>query len=207
MCSQRRTAASYGPGHGGRACLRARDVRGLRAGLRFRRRVQCPDGRVQVVAAVVAVARPPPAPAVSPGEVPVSGVSSIRSAAAPARPAGEAAAVSRSRMIAACRSPGWVRPFCRRQAVCPAGVRQVITVVGVGSSRTALASGMPIPLPLRPSRFCRSRRACQDCRDSVSLKFPAAGVGSRQETGQGGGLPAEDEQPVAAVRRAGVASA
>jgi hypothetical protein len=54
------------PGHGGRACLQARDVRGLRAGPRFRRRVQCPDCRVQVVAAVVAVARAPPAPAVSP---------------------------------------------------------------------------------------------------------------------------------------------
>lgn len=43
----------------------------------------------------------------------------------------------------------------------------------------------------------------------MSLKFPAAGVGSsgEEEAGQGGGLPGEDEDPVAAVRRADVAGA
>ena len=92
--------------------------------------------------------------------------------------------------------------------MCSAGVRQVVTAAGAGSSRTAIPSGIPIPLPLRPSFFGRSRRACQDARDSVSLKFPAAGVGSSgEETGQGGGLVREDEEPVAAVRRADVAGA
>ena len=89
--------------------------------------------------------------------------------------------------------------------MCSAGVRQVVTAVGVGSSRTTIDSGIPIPLPLRPSCFCRPRRACQDCRDSVSLKPTAVGVGSGEEAGKGGGLPGEDEDPVAAVRRADVA--
>jgi hypothetical protein len=38
----------------------------------------------------------------------------------------------------------------------------------------------------------------------VSLKFPAAGVGSSEEAAKGGGLVREDEDPVA-VRRADVA--
>jgi hypothetical protein len=33
--------------------------------------------------------------------------------------------------------------------------------IGVGSSAIATGSGVPIPLPLRPGFFCRSRRACQ----------------------------------------------
>jgi hypothetical protein len=43
---------------------------------------------------------------------------------------------------------------------------------------TAITSGVPIPLPLRPFSFSRSLLACQDSTDSPSLKFPAVGVGS-----------------------------
>jgi hypothetical protein len=52
---------------------------------------------------------------------------------------------------------------------------------GVGSRAIATGSGVPIPLPLRPSFFCRSRRASQDSAASPSLKFPATGVGSSRE--------------------------
>jgi len=65
--------------------------------------------------------------------------------------------------------------------------------MGVGSSRIAIASGVPIPLPLRPSCFCRSRRASHDSAGSVSLNAPAIGVGSSRKPGAGGGLAAQDE--------------
>jgi hypothetical protein len=53
--------------------------------------------------------------------------------------------------------------------------------IGVGSRAIATGSGVPMPLPLRPSCFCRSRRACQVGRSAPSLKFPATGVGSSRE--------------------------
>jgi hypothetical protein len=77
----------------------------------------------------------------------------------------------------------------------------------VGSSRIAMASGVPIPLPLRPGFFCRSRRASQDSADSPSLKAPATGVGSSRGHGADGGLVREDEDPVPAMEGTGIASA
>ena len=40
--------------------------------------------------------------------------------------------------------------------------------IGVGSRAIAIGSGVPMPLPLRPGFFCRSRRACQVGRDAPS---------------------------------------
>ena len=77
---------------------------------------------------------------------------------------------------------------------------------GVGSSRTATDKGVPTPLPLRPSAFCRARRACQDSSDSPSLKLPATGVGSSEQSGQGTRLDGEHEQATAAVSRPDIAS-
>jgi hypothetical protein len=77
----------------------------------------------------------------------------------------------------------------------------------VGSRAIATGSGVPMPLPLRPSFFCRSRRAIQDSVASPSLKFPATGVGSSREPPGGSGPDPEDEQAVPAVRGSGVGSA
>ena len=49
---------------------------------------------------------------------------------------------------------GRVPPAERRSAA-------LSLAIGVGSSAIAIGSGVPIPLPLRPSFFCRSRRASQ----------------------------------------------
>ena len=62
-----------------------------------------------------------------------------------------------------------------------------------------MASGVPIPLPLRPGFFCRSRRPSQDSTDSPSLNAPATGVGSSRKPGPGGWLAGEQEEPVTAV--------
>ena len=40
--------------------------------------------------------------------------------------------------------------------------------IGVGSKAITAGSGVPIPLPLRPSFFCRSRQPCQVGRDAPS---------------------------------------
>ena len=63
--------------------------------------------------------------------------------------------------------------------------------IGVGSSRIAMASGAPGPLPSGPGLSCQSRRASQDAPGSPLLRHPADGAGS--------GLAGEDEYPVAAV--------
>jgi hypothetical protein len=43
----------------------------------------------------------------------------------------------------------------------------------------------PGPGPLRPSFFCRSRRASEDSTDSPSLNAPAIGVGSSRKPSPG----------------------
>ena len=103
------------------------------------------------------------------------------------------------------------RPVCRlapEGRVGPASLSAPKSpAMGVGSKAIAMGSGVPMPLPLRPSLFCRSRRASQDWTGSLSLNAPATGVGSSGEAGAGGGLGAEDEQAVAAVTGTGVGSA
>lgn len=105
------------------------------------------------------------------------------------------------------------RPTCRLapDGRCPpsCGVRSAALslAIGVGSSLIAIVSGAPMPLPLRPGCFWRSRRASQEVTDSPSLNAPATGVGSSRKPGAGGGLCAEDEQAIAAVAGPGVGSA
>jgi len=62
---------------------------------------------------------------------------------------------------------------------------------GVGQAFDAMASGMPMPLPLIPLAFAASCRARKLSGDSPSLKIWASGVGH-----------GEDEQALADVARA-----
>ncbi|RAJ54892.1 hypothetical protein K388_05026 [Streptomyces sp. KhCrAH-43] len=54
--------------------------------------------------------------------------------------------------------------------------------IGVGSSFTAIANGVPCPFPLIPFAKFRCRLASQDSSDSPSFGFDAVGVGSRFTT-------------------------
>ncbi len=136
----------------------------------------------------------------------MSGVGSSRSgpAAACAGPLGAARPV-RWCAITSGRPVCRLAPEGRRPPSCGASSAALSLAIGVGSSRIAIVSGVPIPLPLRPSFFCRSRRASQDSTDSPSLNAPATGVG--RKPGPGGWVAADDEDPVAAVAGSGVASA
>ena len=138
----------------------------------------------------------------------MSGVGSSRSgpAAACAGPLGAARPV-RWCAITSGRPVCRLAPEGRRPPSWGASSAALSLAIGVGSSRIAMASGVPIPLPLRPSFFCRSRRASQDSTDSPSLKAPATGVGSSRKPGPGGRVAGEDEDPVAAVAGSGVGSA
>ena len=64
------------------------------------------------------------------------------------------------------------RPVCRlapEGRVPPATCSGALSLArGVGSRAIAIGSGVPMPLPLRPGFFCRSRRACQVGRDAPS---------------------------------------
>ena len=51
---------------------------------------------------------------------------------------------------------------------------------GVGSRRSATASGVPIPFPLIPSARSRPFRPARISSDSPSFGFDAAGVGSSE---------------------------
>ena len=106
-------------------------------------------------------------------------------------------------------TPG--RPVCRLAPeghVPPATCSGALSLAsGVGSRAIATGSGVPIPFPLRPGCFCRSRRACRVRRDAPSLKFPATGADSSREPPGLPGPDREDEETVAAVRGSGVGSA
>ena len=104
------------------------------------------------------------------------------------------------------------RPVCR---LAPEGrtgagcrvARAKSLAIGVGSRAIATGSGVPIPLPLRPSFFCRSRRACQVGRSAPSLKFPATGVGSSREPAAVPGRAARMNRRSRRWRGSGVGSA
>ncbi|MEJ7763865.1 MAG: hypothetical protein WKF86_00050 [Acidimicrobiales bacterium] len=53
--------------------------------------------------------------------------------------------------------------------------------IGVGRSRTAMASGVPNPLPFRPRSFTSARLACHWSKSSPSFELDASGVGRRCE--------------------------
>lgn len=73
----------------------------------------------------------------------------------------------------------------------PAWVERWYRDIGVGQSFTAIASGVPMPLPFWPFAFSRARRARKVGGSSPSFETKAFGVGHR-----------EDEQALALVRRA-----
>ena len=99
------------------------------------------------------------------GEQPVSGVGSSRPSPGSAAPAWQPWPARRWMITSG-------RPVCR---LAPEGRTGPATLsapkspaIGVGSRAIATGSGVPMPLPLRPSFFCRSRRACQVGRDAPS---------------------------------------
>ena len=165
--SQRRIAGSYSPHATG--LVPARDAgAGVRAVAATSRPwpLWCP-----------LPGRPPRRPCPF-GEQPVSGVGSSLPSPDPPIPAGQPWP-ARRRMITS------GRPVCRlapEGRVPPAACSGALSLAsGVGSRAIATGSGVPIPFPLRPDCFCRSRRACQVRRDAPSLKFPATGAGSSHE--------------------------